>query len=45
MNVLADIGDFSSYPNTSLIVTRSFLDMSLVEELEREGFIRKLYAN
>ncbi len=26
MNVLADIGDFSSYPNTSLIVTRSFLD-------------------
>jgi len=26
-------------------VTRSFLDMSLVEEIEREGFIRKLYGN
>jgi ABC-type nitrate/sulfonate/bicarbonate transport system substrate-binding protein len=25
MNVLADIGDFSAYPNTSLMVTRSFL--------------------
>jgi ABC-type nitrate/sulfonate/bicarbonate transport system substrate-binding protein len=26
MNVLADIGDFSAYPNTSLMVTRSFLE-------------------
>ncbi len=26
MNVLADIGDFDSYPNSSLIVTRSFLE-------------------
>lgn len=26
MNVLADIGDFSAYPNTSLIFTRSFLE-------------------
>jgi NitT/TauT family transport system substrate-binding protein len=25
MNVLADIGDFSAYPNTSLMVTRTFL--------------------
>ena len=25
MNVLADIGDFSAYPNTSLMVTRAFL--------------------
>jgi len=25
MNVLADIGDFSAYPNTSLMVTRPFL--------------------
>ena len=24
MNVLADIGDFSAYPNTSLLLTRSF---------------------
>src|SRR6185436_1947042 len=26
MNVLADIGDFSAYPNTSLIVTRAFIE-------------------
>ena len=26
MNVLADIGDFSAYPNTSLMVTRSFIE-------------------
>jgi NitT/TauT family transport system substrate-binding protein len=26
MNVLADIGDFSAYPNTSLLLTRSFID-------------------
>jgi ABC-type nitrate/sulfonate/bicarbonate transport system substrate-binding protein len=26
MNVLADIGDFSSYPNTCLMVTRSLID-------------------
>jgi NitT/TauT family transport system substrate-binding protein len=26
MNVLADIGDFSAYPNTSLMVTRAFLE-------------------
>jgi len=26
MNVLADMADFSAYPNTSLVVTRSFLD-------------------
>ncbi|MBM4298460.1 MAG: ABC transporter substrate-binding protein, partial [Deltaproteobacteria bacterium] len=26
MNVLADIGDFSAYPNTSLIVTRAMLE-------------------
>ncbi len=26
MNVLADIGDFSAYPNTSLLLTRSFVD-------------------
>ena len=26
MNVLADIGDFSSYPNTCLMVTRSLLE-------------------
>jgi len=26
MNVLGDVGDFLSYPNTSLIVTRSFLE-------------------
>ncbi len=26
MTVLADVGDFSSYPNTSLTVTRSFLE-------------------
>lgn len=26
MNVLADIGDFSAYPNTSLIVTRALLE-------------------
>ena len=26
MNVLADMADFSAYPNTSLMVTRSFLD-------------------
>ncbi len=26
MNVLADIGDFSAYPNTSLIFTRSFIE-------------------
>lgn len=26
MNVLADVGDFSSYPNTSLMATRSLLD-------------------
>src|SRR4030095_14992661 len=25
MNVLADIGEFSAYPNTSLMVTRSFI--------------------
>jgi len=26
MNVLADIGDFSAYPNTSLLLTRSFIE-------------------
>ena len=26
MNVLADIGEFSAYPNTSLLLTRSFID-------------------
>ena len=26
MNVLADIGDFSAYPNTSLMLTRSFIE-------------------
>ena len=26
MNVLADIGEFSAYPNTSLMVTRSFIE-------------------
>ena len=26
MNVLADIGDFSAYPNTSLLFTRSFIE-------------------
>ena len=26
MNVLADIGDFSAYPNTSLLVTRALLE-------------------
>lgn len=26
MNVLADLGDFSAYPNTSLLVTRSFIE-------------------
>jgi len=26
MNVLADIGDFSAYPNTSLLVTRAFVE-------------------
>jgi ABC-type nitrate/sulfonate/bicarbonate transport system substrate-binding protein len=26
MNVLADIGDFSAYPNTSLMVTRGFIE-------------------
>lgn len=29
----------------SLMVTRSFLDMSLVDELEREGFVQRLYGN
>ena len=26
MNVLADVGEFSAYPNTSLLLTRSFID-------------------
>ncbi|SRR5581483_20503 len=26
MNVLADLGDFSAYPNTSLLVTRAFIE-------------------
>jgi NitT/TauT family transport system substrate-binding protein len=26
MNVLADVGDFSAYPNTSLLLTRSFIE-------------------
>lgn len=26
MNVLADIGDFNAYPNTSLLLTRSFIE-------------------
>ena len=26
MNVLADIGDFSAYPNTSLLLTRAFIE-------------------
>ncbi len=26
MNVLADVGDFSAYPNTSLLVTRTFVE-------------------
>jgi ABC-type nitrate/sulfonate/bicarbonate transport system substrate-binding protein len=26
MNVLADLGDFSAYPNTSLLLTRSFIE-------------------
>ena len=26
MNILADIGDFSAYPNTSLLVTRTFVE-------------------
>jgi ABC-type nitrate/sulfonate/bicarbonate transport system substrate-binding protein len=26
MNILADVGDFSAYPNTSLLVTRTFLE-------------------
>lgn len=35
MNLLGDIGDFSSYPNTSLIVMRSFLEKqrSLVKNM------------
>ena len=37
MNVLADIGDFSSYPNSSLMVTRSFLEKQrpLAKEMVR----------
>ena len=26
MNILADVGDFSAYPNTSLLVTRTFVE-------------------
>jgi NitT/TauT family transport system substrate-binding protein len=37
MNVLADIGDFSAYPNTSLIVTRALIEKQrpLVKNLLR----------
>ena len=37
MNVLADIGDFSAYPNTSLLLTRSFIEKqrSLAKNLLR----------
>jgi len=37
MNVLADIGDFSVYPNTSLLLTRSFIEKqrSLAKNLLR----------
>ena len=47
MNVLADIGDFSAYPNTSLMVTRSFIEKQrplaknlLRSEIEAVHYIR-----
>ena len=47
MNVLADIGDFNDYPNTSVIVTRAFVEKQrplaknlLKSEIESMHFIR-----
>ncbi|HWH77781.1 MAG TPA: ABC transporter substrate-binding protein, partial [Candidatus Binatus sp.] len=47
MNVLADIGDFSAYPNTSLMVTRAFLEKQrpltknlLKSEIEAVNYVR-----
>ena len=47
MNVLADIGDFSAYPNTSLMVTRAFIEKQrplaknlLRSEIEAVHYIR-----
>jgi ABC-type nitrate/sulfonate/bicarbonate transport system substrate-binding protein len=47
MNVLADIGEFSAYPNTSLMVTRAFLEKQrplaknlLKSEIEAVNYVR-----
>jgi len=49
MNVLADIGDFSAYPNTSLLVTRSLIESQralaknlLRSEIEAIHYIRTI---
>jgi len=47
MNVLADIGEFSAYPNTSLMVTRAFLEKQrplaknlLKSEIDAVNYVR-----
>lgn len=40
MNVLADIGEFSAYPNTSLLFTRSFIEKQ--RPTNRDGSIKAL---